>query len=60
MRPALRGDTMMAMATKAQTSWAVRNRTGQVVVIFDGRDAKAAAEEWAGIRGYRIESVAVS
>lgn len=51
---------MMAMATKAQTSWAVRNRTGQVVVIFDGRDAKAAAEEWAGIRGYRIESVAVS
>ena len=48
---------MMAMATKTQASWAVRNRTGQVVVIFEGGTARAAAEEWAAARGLRVESV---
>ena len=50
---------MMALATKpqTQTSWAVRNRAGQVVVIFEGGTARAAAEEWAAVRGFRVESV---
>lgn len=47
----------MATATKVRSGWAVRNRTGQVVVIFDGSRAKSAAEEWAELRGYQIESV---
>ena len=48
---------MMATAVKTHTSWAVRNRNGQVVVIFEGSSARAAAEEWAAARGFRVESV---
>jgi hypothetical protein len=42
-----------------RNSWAVRNRVGQVVVIFEGTGARAAAQEWASTRGYRVESVPV-
>lgn len=47
----------MTMTTKTQSSWAVRNRAGQVVVIFEGGSARTAAQEWAATRGYRVESV---
>jgi hypothetical protein len=49
----------MSTATTVRSSWAVRNRTGQVVVIFDGASARSAAQEWAAARGYRVESVAL-
>lgn len=49
----------MATAMQVRNSWAVRNRAGQVVVIFEGTGARAAAEEWALSRGYRVESVAL-
>lgn len=51
------GDFTMSTSTKVRASWAVRNRAGQVVVIFDGTQARVAAEEWASARGYRVESV---
>jgi hypothetical protein len=47
----------MSTSTKVRSSWAVRNRAGQVVVIFDGTQARVAAEEWAIARGYQVESV---
>jgi hypothetical protein len=43
--------------TRVRTGWAVRNRTGQVVVIYEGRDALTAAKEWAQTRGYQVEAV---
>jgi hypothetical protein len=49
----------MSTSTKVRSSWAVRNRAGQVVVIFDGTQARTVAEEWASARGYRVESVEV-
>jgi hypothetical protein len=49
----------MSTTTKVRNSWAVRNRAGQVVVIFDGARARAAAQEWASQRGYQVESVAI-
>ena len=49
----------MSTSTKMRTSWAVRNRAGQVVVIFDGTQARTAAEEWATARGYRVESAVI-
>jgi hypothetical protein len=49
----------MATAVRVRNSWAVRNRTGQVVVIFEGAGAREAASEWAASRGYRVESVSL-
>ncbi|MDQ1436549.1 MAG: hypothetical protein QOK43_178 [Acidimicrobiaceae bacterium] len=39
--------------------WAVRNAVGQVVVIFEGHDAQAAADEWASGRRYTVQAVSV-
>jgi hypothetical protein len=49
--------TMKSMQSKVRTGWAVRNRTGQVVVIYEGQDALAAAKEWAESRGFAVEAV---
>jgi hypothetical protein len=49
----------MATTVRVQSSWAVRNRTGQVVVIFEGTGAREAASEWAATRGYRVESISL-
>ena len=51
---------LMGTATKTRQSWAVRNWAGQVVVIFEGTGARAAAFEWADSRGYHVEAVAVA
>lgn len=48
-----------AMAAELRVGWAVRNRTGHVVVIFEGRAAQGAAEEWAGLRGYAVDAVSL-
>lgn len=42
-----------------QVGWAVRNRAGQVVVIYAGASAQAVAEEWASDRDYTVEAVAL-
>jgi hypothetical protein len=51
--------TMKVAQPKVRTGWAVRNRTGQVVVIYEGREALGAAKEWAEARGYAVEAVAL-
>lgn len=48
-----------ARAAELRVGWAVRNRTGQVVVIFEGKTAQSAAEEWAGLRGYAVDAVSL-
>lgn len=48
-----------AAAADLRVGWAVRNRTGQVVVIFEGKTAQIAAEEWAGVRGYAVDAVSL-
>lgn len=40
-----------------QVGWAVRNRAGQVVVIYEGVTAQAVAQEWASDRDYTVEPV---
>lgn len=40
-----------------RVGWAVRNRVGQVVVIYEGATAQAVAQEWASDRDYTIEAV---
>ena len=40
-----------------RVGWAVRNRAGQVVVIYEGVSAQTAAQEWADDRSYTIEAV---
>jgi len=40
-----------------RVGWAVRNRAGQVVVIYEGATARAVAEEWAADREYTVEAV---
>lgn len=41
------------VAARAETLWAVLNRSGQVVVIFGGGQAETEARRWVD-RGYRI------
>lgn len=40
-----------------RVGWAVRDRAGQVVVIYEGATAQAVAEEWASDRRYTVEAV---
>jgi len=40
-----------------RVGWAVRNRANQVVVIYEGITAEAAAQEWATGRDYTVEAV---
>lgn len=40
-----------------RVGWAVRNRAGQVVVIYEGITAEVAAQEWAADRDYTVEAV---
>jgi hypothetical protein len=54
------GKITMATGTRVRSSWAVRNRAGQVVVIFEGTNARTAATEWADARGYHVESVVLN
>jgi hypothetical protein len=46
----------MSAATAVRSGWVVRNRAGQVVVIFQGADAEQAAHDWEP-QGYRVEVV---
>lgn len=46
----------MGMATLVQRSWVVRNRRGDVVVIFAGADAAAEAQAWLA-RGYQVSAL---
>ncbi|HZQ28817.1 MAG TPA: hypothetical protein VFA94_14065 [Acidimicrobiales bacterium] len=47
----------MGTVTAVHKGWVVRNKTGQVVVIFEGRDAHEAAQRWVGSKGYQVDEV---
>ncbi len=49
--------TAPAFLDALRVGWAVRNRAGQVVVIYEGVTAEAAAQEWADDRRYTVEAV---
>jgi len=44
---------MATAEVQIRTEWAVLGADGQIVVIFGGTDAYAAAREWE-LRGYKI------
>ena len=46
----------MAPMTQVRRTWAVLDGSGRVVVLLQGDDASAAAEDWVA-RGYRVEQV---
>lgn len=46
----------MALATQVETTWAVLDNDGRVVVLFEGKGAWAEAQEWAS-RGYTVTEV---
>ena len=56
---AVRRGVRSVSGAAVRTGWVVRNRAGQVVVIYEGGAAQASAEEWAGGRGYQVESVSL-
>ena len=46
----------MRLGTLVRRSWVVRNRRGDVVVIFAGGEAETEAGEWRD-RGYLVSSL---
>ncbi len=46
----------MALSTQVRRVWAVLDKSEQVVVLLQGADAAAVAEEWAA-DGYRVEEL---
>jgi hypothetical protein len=49
--------TGTATTTNVRTGWVVRNRSGQVVVIFEGHGARTAADEWAKMHHCSVDPV---